>query len=265
MAKISVLILTHNSDKTLVRTLESVKNFDEIIIIDGGSTDISEQIAHSYMAQFIVNRFKSFSDQRNFAISKASNDWCLFVDSDEEVTPELEKVLYKVAESDSSLPLYRIFRTEYVLGKETLSGHGQSGYQERFFKKSRVLYKGEIHEHPVIDGEKPMFDSPLVGNLSREARLNHDPNNSITTSIRKLGSYSILKAQEKIKEGKTTSMIEIFLVFNLTFIQMFFKNLKEGKRGFMAGSVEAIHRTIVKLLIYEHQLIKEEEESKISN
>lgn len=262
MPKISVLILTHNSDKTLVRTLESVKDFDEIIIIDSGSTDLTEQIAHSYIAKFIVNRFNGFSEQRNFAISKASHDWCLFVDSDEEVTPELVQTLYQLIKLDKALPLYRIFRTEYVLNKETTSGHGQSGYQERFFKKSRVKFQGDIHEHPVIDGIKPEADSILVGNLPKIARLNHDPNNSITTSIRKLGSYSILKAQEKIKAGRKTSMLEIFFVFNLTFIQMFFKNIKEGKRGFMAGTVEAIHRTIVKLLIYEHQLLKEEDEKK---
>lgn len=262
MPKISVLILTHNSDKTLVRTLESVKNFDEIVIIDSGSTDLTEQIAHSYIAKFIVHRFHGFSEQRNFAISKATHEWCLFVDSDEEVTPELTKTLYEVAKLDQALPLYRVFRTEYVLNKETTTGHGQSGYQERFFKKSQIKFEGDIHEHPVINGVVPAHDSPLVGNLPKVARLNHDPNNSITTSIRKLGSYSILKAQEKIKAGRKTSMLEIFLVFNLTFIQMFFKNIREGKRGFMAGAVEAIHRTIVKLLIYEHQLIKDEEKHK---
>lgn len=262
MPKISVLILTHNSDKTLVRTLESVKNFDEIIIVDSGSTDLTEQIAHSYIAQFIVHRFTGFSDQRNFAVSKASHPWCLFVDSDEEVTPELAKTIYEVAKLEQALPLYRIFRTEYVLNKETLTGHGQSGYQERFFKKNRVKFQGDIHEYPVIDGQKPDTESNLVGHLPREARLNHDPNNSITTSIRKLGSYSILKAQEKIKGGRSTTALGIFFIFNLTFIQMFFKNLREGKRGFMAGTVEAIHRTIVKLLIYEHQLIKEEEQQK---
>jgi hypothetical protein len=258
MSKISVLILTHNSDRTLTRCMESVKDFDEIIVVDSGSHDMTEQITHSYMGQFIVNRFIGFSEQRNFAISKAAHEWCLVVDSDECVTEELKKELYKVIEMKNPLPLYRIMRTEYILGKETITGHGKSGYQERFFQKSKVHYEGKIHETPVIEGKKPSHDSPLVGFINEQARLLHDPNNSITTSVSKLGTYSILKAKEKIKSGRKSSAVGILFIFPLTFFQMYFKSFKEGKRGFMASIVEAMHRTIVKLLIYEQQVLDEE-------
>jgi glycosyltransferase involved in cell wall biosynthesis len=258
MSKISVLILTHNSDRTLTRCLESVKDFDEIIVVDSGSQDMTEQITHSYMGQFIVNRFIGFSEQRNFAISKASHEWCLVVDSDECVTDELKKELYKILELKDSLPLYRIMRTEYILGKETKTGHGRSGYQERFFKKSRVHYEGKIHETPVIDGKKPAYDSDLVGFINEGARLLHDPNNSITTSISKLGTYSILKAKEKIKSGRKVNAFGVLFIFPTTFLQMYLKSYKEGRRGFMAALVEAMHRTIVKLLIYEQQVLDQE-------
>ncbi|MFZ4712183.1 MAG: glycosyltransferase family 2 protein [Bacteriovoracaceae bacterium] len=258
MAKISVLILTNNSDRTLVRCLESVKEFDEIIVVDSGSNDLTENMTHSYMGQFIVNRFLGFSEQRNFSITKASHEWCLVVDSDECVTPELLKELYKIAEDKNALSLYRVFRTEYILGKETKTGHGKSGYQERFFKKAHVHYEGKIHEYPVIDGVKPSHDSPLVGNLPEEARLLHDPDNSITNSVSKLGTYSILKAREKMKSGKKISAFGVYFVFHLTFFQMLFKCIKEGRRGFMAALVEAMHRSLVKLLIYEKQVIDQE-------
>ncbi len=258
MSKISVLVLTHNSDRTLVRCLESVKNFDEILVIDSGSTDMTEKITHSYMGRFIVNRFEGFSEQRNFAISKATHEWCLVVDSDECVTKELHDELYKIANDANALPLYRIVRTEYILGKETKSGHGKSWYQERFFKKSLVHYEGQIHEYPVIKGEKPTHDSILVGNVKETARLHHDPNNSITNSVSKLSTYSILKAREKVKSGRKTSAIAVYFMFQFTFWQMFFKSYKEGRRGFMVAVVEALHRTIVKLLIYEQQIINEE-------
>lgn len=258
MEKISVLILTHNSDRTLVRALESVKDFDEIIVIDSGSTDMTEEITHSYMGQFITNRFIGFAEQRNFAIKQAKYDWCLFVDSDEEVTKELKVELYNVIKNPAAKSLYRVFRTEYILGEETKSGHGQSGYQERFFKKSHIQYAGEIHEYPMVDGKKPEFDSEFVGLIKKEARLNHDPNNSISHSVSKLGSYSILKAKEKIRDGRTTTAFAVFMIFNITFFQMFFKSIFEGRRGFMASICEAIHRTIVKLIIYENQLIKKE-------
>jgi glycosyltransferase involved in cell wall biosynthesis len=86
-----------------------VKDFDEIIVVDSGSQDMTEQITHSYMGQFIVNRFIGFSEQRNFAISKATHEWCLVVDSDECVTEELKNELYKITE------INRIWVIKYVI------------------------------------------------------------------------------------------------------------------------------------------------------
>ena len=87
---IAVVILTQNSVRTLRRTLDSVREFDEIIVMDGGSLDETEAIARSYdRVRFLFEPFPGFAAQRNNALRHVRHDWVLVVDSDEEVTPPL--------------------------------------------------------------------------------------------------------------------------------------------------------------------------------
>jgi len=259
--KISVLVLTQNSEKTLMRTLESVKVFDEVLVIDGGSTDMTEEISHSCLARFISHPFTGFAEQRNFAISQAEHDWCLFVDSDEAVTPELAKELYLLAEA-GEFPLYRVMRTEYMLGKEIESGHGRSGYQERFFKKDLVQYAGEVHEYPLVDGKKPSLKSGSLGSVNASFRLLHNPNVSVEDFVSKMGKYSILKAREKVSEGRQTNALTVFFIFPFTFFQIFLKSLSQGRVGFVASMLEGLHRAMVKLLVYEETVLKKSKRQK---
>ena len=256
--KISVLILTQNSAKTLPRTLESVKNFDDIVVIDGGSKDDTESIAKSYHARFIHHPFEGFSPQRNKALQEAKYDWCLFVDSDEYVTSELKNELYRIVDSSTPYVLFKVFRTEYILGEEIKYGHGRSGYQERFLRKSHVHYQGEVHEYPVINGKKPEANSPLLGIINKDFRLLHNPAVSMNEFVMKVGNYSILRAKEKMGHKRSVNALEVIVTFPLTLLQIGFKSMKAGKRGLMAAIMEAVHRTLVKLLLYEETHFKKE-------
>ena len=87
---ISVIILTKNEEKNLKKCLESVKWCDEIIIIDDNSTDKTIEIAKKYKVTIYPHPLNNnFSNQRNFGIFKAKNEWILFVDADEIVSDAL--------------------------------------------------------------------------------------------------------------------------------------------------------------------------------
>ncbi len=255
-SKISVLIIAQNNEATIERTLRSVSNFDQIVVIDGGSTDGTVNLAKKYGAKVVFHPFKSFPDQRNFSLTQAEHEWCLVVDSDEEVSPELHKELCSITKSPSSALLYRIVRTEYLLGQENIHGYGRSDYQERFFKKSHVVYQGELHEHPVLDGIKPSFDDARTINLPRHLRLHHNPDNCVSMMLYRFPKYTILKAQEKIKQGRKVSFIELITCFPLSFLQIIIKRWRAGRIGVTEALVESATRMFIKLLIYENQIIK---------
>ena len=98
--KISACYIVKNEEKTLLRSIESLKNaVDEIIVVDTGSTDKTIEIAKSYGAKIIDTKWEDdFSAPRNLAIENASGDWIIFLDADEffafpdKVRPAIEKL-----------------------------------------------------------------------------------------------------------------------------------------------------------------------------
>ncbi|MFZ0295769.1 MAG: glycosyltransferase [Candidatus Sulfotelmatobacter sp.] len=95
---LSVVIITHNEEANIGRTLESVKPLvcdgkGEIIVVDSGSTDRTVEIAKSFGAKVFVEQWKGFAAQKNSAIDKATGDWILSLDADEEIEPKLAKLI----------------------------------------------------------------------------------------------------------------------------------------------------------------------------
>src|SRR3979409_582209 len=87
---LSVCIITLNEEANIARTLKSVKDIaDEIVLVDSGSTDATVELARSFGAKVFVEPWKGFARQKNSSLEKASSDWILSLDADEEVSPEL--------------------------------------------------------------------------------------------------------------------------------------------------------------------------------
>jgi glycosyltransferase involved in cell wall biosynthesis len=100
---LSVVLITHNEEANLDRTLASVQPLvtdgkGEIIVVDSGSTDRTVEIAKSHGARVFVEDWKGYAAQKNSAIDKASGDWILSLDADEELDSELQKSLQDLLE-----------------------------------------------------------------------------------------------------------------------------------------------------------------------
>ncbi len=105
---LSIVIITYNEESNLDRTLESVRalvleTHGEIIVVDSGSTDRTIEIAKSFGAKVYLEAWKGYAAQKNSALEKASGDWILSLDADEELDPELQKVLPSALEAISSM------------------------------------------------------------------------------------------------------------------------------------------------------------------
>ncbi len=95
---LSVVIIANNEEANLPRTLESVVPLvsdgkGEIIVVDSGSTDRTIEIAKSYGAKVFSEEWKGYAAQKNSAIDKATGDWILSLDADEEIEQELQEAL----------------------------------------------------------------------------------------------------------------------------------------------------------------------------
>src|SRR5260370_4034634 len=123
---LSIVIITFNEEANIGRTLASVQPLvtdgkGEIIVVDSGSTVCTVEIAKSFGARVFIEEWKGFAAQKNSAIDKATGDWILSLDADEEVseglTKEIEEVYHGPAEDGfGSEDGYWIKRQNHFLG-----------------------------------------------------------------------------------------------------------------------------------------------------
>ncbi len=161
----SVGILTYNSSKTLKRTLESVKDFKEIIIADGGSTDETLAIAASYGCKIIDQYAKGqpgdtsfhpiddFARERNRLLEAATEPWFFYIDSDEYISDVLRTEIRTI--STTSTPQYLAYEIPIALqSPDAMVTYQQwkQTYQIRFFSRSiEGTFQKPMHERFVFD------------------------------------------------------------------------------------------------------------------
>ena len=111
LMNLSVVIITLNEEANLGRTLASVKPLvadgkGEIIVVDSGSTDRTVEIAKSFGAKVFVEEWKGYAAQKNSAIDKATGDWILSLDADEELDSPLQQALQELLEALARLSTF---------------------------------------------------------------------------------------------------------------------------------------------------------------
>lgn len=151
--KISVVINTYNAEEFLQQVIDSVKEFDEIVICDMESTDHTVEIAQRNgcrLVTFPKGNHKSAEPARTFAIQSAASKWVLVVDADELISPELRQYLYRrITEPDCPAGLY-LFRRNKFIGK--YGRDWSHDYQLRFFIREGTVWPPYVHTFPEVQG-----------------------------------------------------------------------------------------------------------------
>ena len=112
---VSLVMIVKNEEKNLAKCLNSVENLvDEIVIVDSGSTDKTIEIAKTFGAKIFKREFDSFSNQKNYALSIATNEWVLHLDADEVLSKELvEEIKFVII--NTKLDGFYLIRTNFFL------------------------------------------------------------------------------------------------------------------------------------------------------
>lgn len=171
---LSVVIITFNEESNIARTLASVQPLvrdlgGEIIVVDSGSTDRTREIAESRGAEVFVERWKGFAAQKNSAIDKASGDWVLSLDADEEVSGELAASIARAVEEGKvpgPQPIidgYWIPRRNLFLGCWIKHGGFWPDRKLRLFRRGTGQVEDRaVHETVKVSGATDTLPSPLI-------------------------------------------------------------------------------------------------------
>ncbi|CAN5304325.1 glycosyltransferase family 2 protein [soil metagenome] len=184
--KISVIIITKNEEKMVEDCLKSALWADEMILVDTGNTDKTNEIAKKYKAEIVkYSGNGNFSDWRNIGAKNANGDWLFYLDADERCTPELQKeILDKLP--DSKFNAYAVARRNFIFKKEFKHSGQYPDYQKRILRKSTFKkWNGNVHEEPEFGGEMEHFRNPLL----------HYKNMTLSEMVSKTNTWSEIEAK----------------------------------------------------------------------
>ncbi len=204
MKRLSLLMITKNSDEHIEKSLKSVRELvDEIVIIDNNSADRTRDIVQSYGAKVIVREDDDLGKQRAYGLNKVTGEWVLVLDADEIVRIELLKEIKSKLKAQSSLLYcgYFIPFQNHFLGKPIHFG-GEDYKMLRLFRKDSVTINNAlVHEHFEVKGK--------TGTLKN--KIYHYSYRSITQIFKKFTDYAIREAKQKRAGGEKTSLKKLTL------------------------------------------------------
>jgi len=191
MVKISFLVFTRNSENEIGFLLRDVAGIvDEVIVVDGFSNDHTVEIARSNGARVFSRRPIGYPDpDRKFAFEQINYDWVLYLDTDEKLGSKLKASIRDLVEKADrdGIAAYSIMRFDLTNKGVPLFGPFPH-YQTRIFRKSRVLYRGIVHEPPQVFGQ--------IRRLPEDFYLLHVPGHS----MRKYALYAYLEKMSMTRD-----------------------------------------------------------------
>jgi len=253
MAKISAVINTYNEEKKLSRALASIKGFaNEIIVVDMMSTDRTVDIAKKYGARVFKHKRISFVEPaRNFAISKAKNDWVIILDADEEI-PETLKIFLKQEVKEPQAEFYRLPRKNIIFGKWMKHTGWWPDYNIRFFKKGTVTWNQVIHSVPMTTGVG--FDLPA----SEELSIKHKAYSSVEEYVSRMNRYTSVQARELNRIKIEFDWTFLIMKPSSEFLRRYFaeEGFKDGIHGLALSLLQALSELVVYVKLWQKQNFK---------
>jgi glycosyltransferase involved in cell wall biosynthesis len=247
MAKLSVVISAWNEETKIGRCLESVSWADELIVIDNASTDKTAQIAAKFRAKvYRQPNHEMLNLNKNYGFSKATGDWILNLDADEEVTPELKKEIQKVLETGSATGKdvkvafygYWIKRKNISFGKWITHGLWWPDKQLRLFQRGRGEFPCKhIHEYISVKGAAGELTAPYL----------HHNYETVSQYLTKLDRCTTSEAGYLLSASYQLSWFDAIRFPVSDFIKIYFaqRGYRDGLHGLVLALLQAFYAFIV--------------------
>lgn len=254
MTKLSVVISAFNSEDKIKDCLESVKWADEIVFVDNSSTDKTLDVAKNYTSKiFSRPNNKMLNINKNFGFFKATGDWILNLDSDERVTPELQKEIISILDqrpkTNDQRPEngYWIPRKNIIFGKWMQHTGWYPDHQLRLFRNGKGRFEEKhVHEMIKVEGETAYLKNNMV-------HYNYD---TIMQFLSKMANiYAPNEAEQKITNGYIFNWRDAIGFPLGEFLSRFFarEGYRDGFHGLMLSVLMAFYHFIVFANIWEMQ------------
>lgn len=229
--KVSVTVITKNEERLIEDCLQSVLPVaDEIIVLDCGSTDRTVELTRHYTDKVEVTDWPGYGPQKQRALERATGDWVLSIDADEQLTPYLAKEINHVLSRERGISAYKLPWAVTLYGKQL--DFGRSGRAPlRLFRREGARFTDDV-VHESIQLPAGSRTQTLTG------RLLHFTHRDYGHALEKSAAYAWLGSQRKYSAGKRrASLLHASVWSLLTFLHVYFIRLGflDGRIGFLVA------------------------------
>jgi glycosyltransferase involved in cell wall biosynthesis len=245
MNEISIIVITHNEEANLARCLDSVKSFaSEIVVVDSGSTDGTRAIAARYTDRVLVEPWRGYGPQKQFALEQARGPWVFSIDADEQVSPALAR---EIAALDGSCDGYLVSRVVWYLDRWIRHGVWVPDRVLRLFRRDGASFTlDSVHERVVRAGR--------VGRL--RGALHHYSYRDIAHHVTKMNELASLAARQMAERGQRAGWVRLGLKPGWEFLRAYVlkRGFLDGKAGLIVAALHS-HYTFLKYARLHEQRI----------
>ncbi|RUA11977.1 MAG: glycosyltransferase family 2 protein [Flavobacteriia bacterium] len=232
--KLTALLITYNEEDLIQGVLENISFADEIIVVDSFSTDRTIEIVKRFKNVKLIRRaFNNFTDQREFAISKASNKWLFFLDADELTSENLKNEILNELENPGDIVAYGVKRNFYFKKKLIRFSGYQTHIVYRLFNKDYCYYdrRKKVHETLIFQGKTKILKN----------KLDHFSYKDEMSFKKKLTKYAQLRAEELFEKHKKPNLYHFYVKPLYRFVNQYFIRLGflDGKEGYKISKLNA--------------------------
>lgn len=232
MNLLTVCTVAQNEQENLPRLLQSVAEIaDEIIVLDGGSTDRTQEVARELGAKVFFRPFTNHANQKNHAASLASHGWIFLLDADEELSGELKNSILRWKSEPPQFAVYEMSRLTWYLGAWIRHSRWYPDWQRRIYRRDKASFSGVIHSALQFSGP--------VGRLRGD--LLHYTIRNFSEHETKLEKYTSAIAKEMFDRGRRDWRAAMWFATPWSWFHHFFlgAGFLDGYRGAVIAQMAA--------------------------
>jgi glycosyltransferase involved in cell wall biosynthesis len=215
------VIIALNEEKNIAACLESLSWADEIVVVDSGSADGTQEIARRYTDRVFDVPWAGFGPQKQAAVDRASHDVVFNIDCDERVTAELAEEISRVLSGPSLAAAYTVPRRTFLGGKEIRHCGWHPDRTTRLFDRRHARFSDDlVHERVEVVGQGRELRHPLL----------HYAFSGIGDIVAKLNRYGDLSARQMFERGRRCGIVDLTLRPAYAFLKTYLLRL-----GFLDG------------------------------
>ena len=236
---LSVFMIAKNEADRIGRALQAVATLsDDIVVVDSGSTDGTQDGARRHGARVIHNDWPGYGPQKRFAEDQCRHDWLFNIDADEIVTPALAAEIQALFNAgDPKCDAYTVAIAEIFPGESEPHALAYALKPVRLYRKSKQRYANStVHDRVELS---------VGANVSAlQGIIHHFSIRSIGDQISKLNAYTDQQVLDLAARGKSFSSMRLFVEFPAAFLKayVFRRHFLRGRYGFITAMNFAFYR-----------------------